>query len=135
MPLRILIVDDEPLVRLGLRMLMEQHKDWAVCGEARDGEDAIEKAEQLGPNLVLLDVSMPKMSGLTAAPLIRQKVPEAQIVILTMYDSAQMAREAIRVGAVGYVSKSLLITDLAPTIEALQAASLGNDSPGSSTVA
>jgi DNA-binding NarL/FixJ family response regulator len=135
MPLRILIVDDEPLVRLGIRLLMEQHQGWAVCGEAQNGEEAVEKAAKLDPNLVLLDVSMPRMNGLTAAPLIHEKVPQAMIVILTLHDSVEMARQASRVGADAFVSKALVATDLAPTIEALQAAGPGNNSRHGATSA
>jgi len=121
MALRILIVDDVLLVRLGLRLLMEQHKDWSICGEAEDGAEAVQKAVDLEPDLVLLDVSMPKMSGLAAAPLIHKKVPRAKIVMLTLDASLELARIASKVGAPGFVAKSLLASDLTPTIEALEA--------------
>jgi two-component system nitrate/nitrite response regulator NarL len=128
MPLRILIVDDVPLVRLGLRILMERHEGWAVCGEAQDGAEAIKKAEELDPDVILLDIVMPKMSGLTATPLIRERAPRSKIVILTMDASLEMARVASRMGAAGFVSKSLLTTDLTSTIEAIEAA--GDDGGG-----
>jgi DNA-binding NarL/FixJ family response regulator len=121
MALRILIVDDVPLVRVGLRLLMEQHKDWSICGEAQDGAEAVEKAVDLEPDLILLDISMPKMSGLAAAPLIRKKVPRAKIVMLTLDASLELARVASRVGACGFVAKSLLASDLTSTIEAIEA--------------
>jgi two-component system, NarL family, nitrate/nitrite response regulator NarL len=128
MPLRILIVDDVPLVRLGLRILMERHTGWAVCGEAQDGAEAIEKAVELDPDVILLDIVMPKMSGLTATPLIRERAPRAKIVILTLDASLEMARVASKMGASGFVSKSLLTSDLTSTIEAIEAA--GNNGGG-----
>ncbi len=122
MPLRILIVDDVPLVRLGLRLLMEQHEGWAVCGEAQDGVEAVEKAAQLDPDIILLDIVMPKMSGLAATPLIRERAPRSKIVILTLDASIEMARAASKMGAAGFVSKSLVTSDLTSTIEAVAAA-------------
>jgi DNA-binding NarL/FixJ family response regulator len=122
MSMRILIVDDAALVRVGLRLMMEGHEGWAVCGEAQDGEEALEKAVQLKPDVILLDISMPKMNGLIAAPLIRQKVPRAKIVFLTMHPTLDIAREASEAGGSAFVSKDLLTRDLTPTIEALEAA-------------
>jgi len=122
MGLRILIVDDAPLVRTGLRLLVERNKDWKVCGEAQDGMEAVEKAAELEPDLVLLDISMPRMNGLTAAPLILKKVPQAKIIILTLDPSAELARAATAVGASGFVPKAMATSQLAPTIEAIEAA-------------
>ena len=73
--LRILIADDKPLVRSGLRMLLERHKDWTICGEAEDGIEAVEQAVALKPDVILLEISMPKLDGLMAAPLIRESLP------------------------------------------------------------
>src|SRR5271156_5814452 len=112
MSLRILIADDKPLVRTGLRMLLEQHRDWTVCGEAGDGIEAVEQAIALKPDVILLDISMPKLDGLMAAPLIREKVPSAAIIILTLYQSLEMARIAARAGAAAYITKSLLTIEL-----------------------
>ena len=120
-PLRILIADDHALVRLGLRILLERHQDWMVCGEAGDGAEAVEQAISLKPDLILLDISMPKLDGLTAVPLIREKVPNAAIIILTLYESIEMARIAAYAGAAAYITKSLLTKDLVPAIEKLQA--------------
>jgi DNA-binding NarL/FixJ family response regulator len=120
--LRILVADDRPLVRYGLRILVEQHDDWIVCGEASDGLEAVEKASSLKPDVVLLDISMPKLDGLSAVPLIREKIPDSDIVILTLHESLDMARIAAKVGARAYVTKSSLSTELIPTIEALQSA-------------
>src|ERR1700730_18260928 len=115
--LRILIADDKPLVRAGLRMLLERHQDWTICGEAQDGIEAVEQAVALKPDVILLDISMPKLDGLTAVPLIRERVPDAAIIIVTLYHSLDMARIAAHDGAAVYITKSLLTRDLVPAIE------------------
>jgi DNA-binding NarL/FixJ family response regulator len=122
MSLRILIADDNPLVRSGVRILVEAHHGWIVCGEAGDGIEAIEQAVHLKPDLVLLDISMPKLDGLDAAPMIREKVPSLGIIILTLHQSLDFARIASGAGAWGYVTKSLISTELMPTIEAFESA-------------
>src|SRR5580700_7467969 len=104
MPLRILVADDKPLVRTGLRMLLERHEDWTVCGEAVDGIEAVEKAVTLKPDVVLLDVAMPKLDGLTALPLIREKVPTAAVIVLTLYQSVNLARIMADAGATAYIT-------------------------------
>ena len=119
--LRILIADDQPLVRTGLRMLLERHRDWTICGEAEDGIEAVEQAVALKPDVILLDISMPKLDGLMAVPLIRERVPDASIIILTLYQSVSMERIAAHAGATVYITKSLLTRDLVPAIESLQA--------------
>lgn len=120
-PLRILIADDNPLVRCGLRMLIEQHEGWSVCGEATDGLEAVRKATDLKPNVILLDISMPNLDGLSALPIIRQKAPQSEIFILTVHHSVDLARVAADRGARAYIIKSLLTTELVPHIEALAA--------------
>ena len=124
-PLQILIVDDKPHVRSGIRMLLREHQDWTICGEASDGIEAIEQAQKLKPDVILLDISMPKMDGLTALPLIREKSPESQIIVLTLYESLDTARVASGVGARAYITKSL-ISELLPALEALQRSGAGS---------
>ncbi len=116
---RILIADDHELVRQGLRALLATRPAWEVCGEAADGREAIEKAEQLKPDVVLLDVSMPRLGGLEAAAIIRRQSPQAAIVIVSQHDAAEMLPSALRAGARGFVSKSELSRDLLATIESL----------------
>jgi len=123
-PLQILIVDDKPHVRSGIRMLLQEHQDWPICGEASDGIEAIRQAEKLKPDVILLDISMPKMDGLTALPQIREKSPESQIIVLTVHESVDTARVASSVGARAYISKSL-INELLPALEALQRSRAG----------
>ena len=116
--LRILIADDHALVRRSLRSLLLTHSSWDVCGEAVDGQDAVDKAKELHPDIVLLDVSMPRMTGLQAVPIIRHEVPESQILIVTQHDSNELSRHATEVGAHGFVVKSDVTKYLVPAIEA-----------------
>ncbi len=92
---------------------------WEVIDEAADGLEALEKADRLNPDVVLLDVSMPKMNGLEACRLIRKAVPSSEILIVTQHDSAQMMREALEAGARGYVVKSNAGRDLVAAVEAV----------------
>jgi DNA-binding NarL/FixJ family response regulator len=114
---RILIVDDKQLVRNGLRLFLELHDGMKVCGEASDGLEGIKKAFELKPDVILLDLSMPTLDGLKAAQLIREGSPQAEILIVTSHHSLEAARLAAEVGASGYVTKSLVTTDLVPAIE------------------
>jgi PAS domain S-box-containing protein len=118
---RILIADDHELVRQGLRALLSSRPAWEVCGEAADGVEAIEKAAQLRPDIVLLDVSMPRLSGLEAAPAIRRESPTSEIVIVSQHDPAEMLPSALRAGARGFVSKSDIASNLLSTIESIVA--------------
>ncbi len=92
---------------------------WEVVDEAADGLEALEKADRLNPDVILLDVSMPKMNGLEACRLIRKAVPESEILIVTQHESPQMMREALEAGARGYVVKSNAGRDLLSAVEAV----------------
>jgi DNA-binding NarL/FixJ family response regulator len=116
---RILIVDDHPVVRRGLKHLLASQQEWEVVDEAVDGLEAVEKAQYLNPDIVLLDISMPKMNGLDACRLIRERAPESEILILTQHDSPQMLREALNAGARGYVVKSKADSDLLNAVKSL----------------
>lgn len=118
-PLQILIADDNGPVRSAVRMLLESHHDWNVCGEAADGIEAVELAEVLKPDVIILDISMPQLDGLTATLLIRQRVPDAEIIILTMHESLDLARIAASKGATVYIAKANLTTDLVSVIECM----------------
>jgi DNA-binding NarL/FixJ family response regulator len=119
--LRILIADDHAVLRRSIRSLLESHAQWSVCGEAADGEEAVEEAERLRPDVVLLDISMPKLNGLEAARRIRQSVPTAQFLVLTMHSSDQLPEEARRAGARDVVMKSDADRSLIGAIESLRA--------------
>src|SRR5215475_7952342 len=106
MTIRILVVDDHPIVRQGLKTLLEGHAGWEVIGEASDGAEALEKAKDLSPDVMVLDVTMPRMNGLEACRLLRRQSPALEILFVTQHDSPQMMREALDAGARGYVVKS-----------------------------
>jgi DNA-binding NarL/FixJ family response regulator len=119
MVIRILLVDDHPVVRHGLRALLGLLPDWEVIDEAEDGSEALDKVQRLNPDVVVLDISMPKMGGLEACRLIRETAPKCEILILTQHDSPQMLREALDAGARGYVMKSHAARDLLDAVEAV----------------
>lgn len=104
--MRVLIVDDHEVVRRGVRSLLLTQRDLDVCGEAVDGRDAIEKAKMLLPDLVLMDFSMPNLNGFEATREIRRILPQTEVVILSQHETPQMAAQAFRAGALGYVVKS-----------------------------
>lgn len=124
MTVRILLVDDHPIVRQGLRTLLEGRSGWAVVGEASDGIEALDKVDILQPDVVVLDVTMPRMNGLEACRLIQQKqkeqkTSELEVLFVTQHDSPQMMREALDAGARGYVVKSNAARDLLEAVEAV----------------
>jgi DNA-binding NarL/FixJ family response regulator len=114
---RILIVDDSSLVRERLRDLLQQHPNWDVCGEAANGRDAIERVQELNPDVIVLDFLMPGMDGLQAAREIGKVVPSTPILMFTMHMSRQLMQEARKVGIQGAVAKS----DVTRVIEGLEA--------------
>jgi len=116
---RILVADDHEVVRQGLRRLLEGQPGWEICGEAGSGREAVEKAKQLKPDVVVLDYSMPGLNGAEATRQIIERVPRAEVLILTMYGSEQVIRGALEAGARGYVLKSDASQDLISAVNAL----------------
>jgi DNA-binding NarL/FixJ family response regulator len=116
---RLLIVDDHEIFRRGLRALLEPSLEWQICGEAVDGIDAIEQCKLLKPDIVVLDVSMPRLNGLEAARLIRKETPEPRIVMITQHDSPQIRTAAIEAGAQAFVTKSAVGSELVSALRNL----------------
>ena len=119
---RILVADDHPIVLRGLRTVLNAQPDFEVVAEATDGEDAVEQALGQDVHLAILDISMPRKTGLQAAREISQRRPDVRVLILSMHDNEQYLFEAIRAGASGYVLKSAVDRDL---VEACRAAMRG----------
>ncbi len=117
---RVLVADDHEVIRQGLRALLEEENDYEVCGEAANGWEAVEKARRLRPDVVVLDVSMPGLNGLEAARQIRGARLETEIMVLTGYDSEQLAQKLLAAGVHGYLLKSDLPSDLLAGINSLR---------------
>jgi DNA-binding NarL/FixJ family response regulator len=118
--LRILVGDDHEIVRCGLCAIIQRYPGWEVCGEACDGAQVVELAKLHNPDIILMDISMPRLSGLEAARQILQSNPQARILFLTVFDSDQVAQEALQVGGKGYMLKTDASRDLVSAIQALQ---------------
>jgi DNA-binding NarL/FixJ family response regulator len=117
--LRILVADDHESVRKGVCVILGSRGDIEVCGEAANGREAIDKALQLKPDLIILDITMPIVSGIDAAEMIRKTLPNVPILFLSMHQSRQIIAEAKRVGVQGYVKKSDAAGTLLDAVDAL----------------
>ncbi|MGB2886864.1 MAG: response regulator transcription factor [Candidatus Acidiferrales bacterium] len=117
--LRILIADDHDLMRRGLKVLLESHPGWKVCAEAHTGREAVAQAEELKPEVVILDLTMPNLNGVEAARRIRKASPNTEILILSVHYSDQLIRDVVDAGARGYIAKSDSERNLVVAVEAL----------------
>ena len=117
--MRIVLADDHDIVRAGLKSLISQQHDWSVCGEAGNGLEAIAKVVELKPDIVILDITMPVMSGLEAAVKIRQLAPTTRIVMLSMHDAVVMSNLLSLSAPDAYLSKATANQDLVRTLAAL----------------
>jgi DNA-binding NarL/FixJ family response regulator len=118
---RILVADDHEVVRAGLIALLQPHPGWSVCGQAKDGREAVEMAAKLKPHVMILDLNMPFLSGLEATRQILELDPQIKILILTMTDADQLAQAALQAGARAFIFKTDASRDLVAAVEALQA--------------
>jgi DNA-binding NarL/FixJ family response regulator len=116
---RILIADDHDLMRRGVRTLLEPHPGWEICGEATTGREAVAKAEELKPNIVILDISMPDLNGVDAAKRIKKASPDTEVLIFSAHYSDQLIREILEAGVRGYIVKSDSDRDLVIAVESL----------------
>jgi DNA-binding NarL/FixJ family response regulator len=119
--IRIVVVDDHEVARRGIRSVLASNPNLEVVAEIADGEEAVEKVPELRPDIILMDIGLPGMSGIEAGKTIRAKVPESRIIIVSQHDSVLLAKDALRAGARGYVVKSDAGRDLLPAIEAVHA--------------
>ncbi len=114
---RILIADDHEVVRRGIRAILEERPEWEICGEARNGLDAIRLARELKPDAIVLDVTMPLMSGLRAAHEISQEQPGCKLLMFTMHESKTLAEFAQQSGAHGLVAKNRALDELIQALD------------------
>jgi len=103
---RVLIVDDHAFIRRGVQTILHAFPEWEFCGEAENGKDAIRLADELKPEVIIMDVSMPGLNGIEATRAIRKMQPGVKIVLLTLHESAELLRSAFRAGASGYLLKT-----------------------------
>ena len=118
-PIRVLVVDDHALFRRGLEMVLDQEDDIQVVGEASDGSEAVAQAMDTTPDIVLMDVRMPKRGGIDACTAIKDAVPSAKIIMLTISDEEADLYDAIKAGAMGYLLKEISIEEVASAIRAV----------------
>jgi DNA-binding NarL/FixJ family response regulator len=117
--LRILIADDHDLMRRGIKTLLETHAGWEICGEANTGRDAVTKAQELKPDIAILDIAMPDLNGVDAAKRIRKESPGTEVLILSVHYSDQLIRDILEAGVRGYIVKSDSDRDLIIAVETL----------------
>jgi DNA-binding NarL/FixJ family response regulator len=117
---RIFLADDHPIFLLGVRSLLRAHEGWEVCGEAADGREAVEKCKQLSPDLIILDICMPRLNGVDAARQMLKNNPRQRILVLTAIESEQVIRACLELGVTGWVFKADAAHDLVTAVEALE---------------
>jgi DNA-binding NarL/FixJ family response regulator len=117
--IRILLADDHDIMRRGLRDILNTYEGWEVCGEASNGRDAIRMAEELRPDIVVLDLSMPELNGIEACRVIKKTLSNTEVLIYTLHETEQLIRKALTAGARGFVLKSDAEVKLVEAIDAL----------------
>ena len=120
-PIRVLIVDDHSMVRTGLATFIRTKADLELVGEARDGQQALHLCERLEPDVILMDLVMPRMDGVAATRAIRERWPHVQVIALTSFKDKDMVHDALRAGAISYLLKDVSVDELADAIRAAHA--------------
>lgn len=118
-PSRILIVDDHDVVRQGVRKILETQNDWEVAGEAANGEEAVRLVQELRPDAIVMDITMPVMNGLDATTEITKRNPDSKVLILTMHESPTLSSPIRNPGAKGLVTKSKAMSELTPALQTI----------------
>jgi len=117
--IKVLLAEDHTIVRQGIRSLLEPQMDIEVIGEAEDGLDAVKKTEELRPDVVIMDISMPKLNGIDATRLIKKNVPNTKVLVLTMHELQEYVEQILRAGASGYLIKKTAMSELINAIRAV----------------
>ena len=117
--IKVLLVDDHTIVRQGIRALLESVPDIQIIGEAEDGKAAVEMAEKLRPNIMLVDISLPMLNGLEVTRRVRKKVPECKVLVLTMHENEMYVSQILRTGASGYLVKKTAVSELIMAIRSV----------------
>ena len=120
-PIRVMVVDDHDVVRRGLAAFLKSKVDLELVGEASDGEDALHTCDQVQPDVILMDLVMPKMNGAAATRAIRERHPNVQVIALTSFQEKKLVHEALQAGAISYLLKNVSVDDLAEAIRAAYA--------------
>ena len=134
MPIRILIIDDHAVVRRGLRALLDAEPDFLVVGEATDGDGVLRIAETLKPDVILMDITMRRLNGIEATRQVKAKLPQTQVLILTLHEEVGFLREAVAAGAAGYILKSAIELDIVKAIHTVAGGEVYVDSAMSAAV-
>ena len=114
--MRVLIADDQDFIRRGLRAVLSAEKDIEVCAEAIDGRDALAKSLEFRPDIIIMDIIMPRMDGIEATRLLRKALPKAKVLSLSQYDVPEIVNQAEEAGAAAFVSKLLVWDKLVPSL-------------------
>ncbi|HLZ93203.1 MAG TPA: response regulator transcription factor [Candidatus Acidoferrum sp.] len=115
----VIVVDDHAVIRRGVRGILHDFPEWVLCGEAQNGNEAVKLAENVKPEIIIMDVSMPGLNGLEATRIIHGRLPDTKILLLTLHSSTELVRSAFRAGARGYVLKSDAEHDLIRALNVL----------------
>jgi len=120
-PIRVMIVDDHAMVRTGLATFLEVSDDLDLVGQATNGQEAVELCEQFQPDVILMDLVMPEMDGVTATRIIRERWPQVQVIALTSFQEKELVQDALEAGAISYLLKNVSIDDLTEAVRAAHA--------------